>query len=208
MICISIGSKAVIPEVNRLRPEIIELRYDLLKEPPELVDHLVDENIKRIATCRPQNFNEEQRLEILKQALKYGADYADVELESDPAFIAEIREVCNYYKAGLIISYHNFEKTPEIDELEDLLNKCYILEADISKLACKVSKESDAATLLSLYKDNRSKVIIGMGDRGRITRIASLFLGAPFSFAAFSREGVTAPGQYTFQEMNDLLRKL
>src|SRR6056297_275719 len=109
MICISIGSKAVIPEVNRLRPEIIELRYDLLKEPPELVDHLVDENIKRIATCRPQNFNEEQRLEILKQALKYGADYADVELESDPAFIAEIREVCNYYKAGLIISYHNFE---------------------------------------------------------------------------------------------------
>jgi 3-dehydroquinate dehydratase len=50
-----------------------------------------------------------------------------------------------------------------------------------------------------------------MGETGKITRVANLFLGSPFTFASISEEQKTASGQLTVSEINiikNIIRKV
>ncbi len=47
-----------------------------------------------------------------------------------------------------------------------------------------------------------------MGEKGMITRVASVPLGAEFTFAAASEADVTAPGQLTADELQDIYKIL
>jgi 3-dehydroquinate dehydratase-1 len=77
--------------------------------------------------------------------------------------------------------------------------------ADIVKIATTVQNKADAARILSLYEHYQSLVALGMGDEGKITRIASPLLGAPFTFAA-PNTSKTASGQMTDVEMSTIYK--
>ena len=47
---------------------------------------------------------------------------------------------------------------------------CYEKGADIAKIATRVNASEDIRNLMSLYDLPGKKVILGMGDLGRITR--------------------------------------
>jgi len=47
-------------------------------------------------------------------------------------------------------------------------------------------------------------VVIGMGEKGRITRVMAPFLGAEFTFASPESGGETAPGQLSVNQLNEL----
>ncbi|MCF8225577.1 MAG: type I 3-dehydroquinate dehydratase [Bacteroidales bacterium] len=204
MICISIGDETIIPEVNRIKPSLVEVRYDLLSSAPALVSGKIEKEIQQVATCRPGKYSDVERLKILKEALEYGAAFVDVEIDSDEQYIAEIKDLVIKRNAHLIFSYHNFENTPGSMELKQILDSCYDKGGDTAKIATMVHSESDIARLLSLYAHPGSKVLIGMGEKGRISRIAALELGALFTFASVNKEQVTAPGQLTYAEMESL----
>ena len=91
-----------------------------------------------------------------------------------------------------------------LSELERMMTKCFELGADIAKIACMVQSEEDNANLLALYSGNGRKVIIGMGNLGKITRLAALKLGAEFTFVSSDEEHSTAPGQMTYNEFTAL----
>ena len=48
------------------------------------------------------------------------------------------------------------------------------------------------------------KLVLGMGDKGMITRVASVPLGAEFTFASSSAGESTAPGQLTVKELTEI----
>ena len=50
------------------------------------------------------------------------------------------------------------------------------------------------------------KVILGMGSRGRITRLLGPYLGAEFTFASTGRNEETAPGQLSVQELIEIYK--
>lgn len=208
MICISIGNINLIREVNSLQPSLVEIRYDLMRREPEEVAELLGGSILQLATCRIGHYRDPQRLDILKRAIARGAVYVDVEVESSLEFIGEISRVAKERRTHLIVSYHNFNETPQREELLRILGTCYESGADIAKISCTVNTRSDVARLLSLYDEPGRKIVIGMGDSGKITRLAALELGAEFTFASLSEESSTAPGQLTFQELTDLQKKL
>ena len=208
MICISIGKMNLIGEVNTLQPSLVEIRYDLVRKQPDQVADKLSQSILQVATCRPGHYSDNQRIEILKRAIDIGAVYVDVEIESSPDFIREISSYAKQRKTHLIISYHNLNETPTREKLQEILKSCYSAGADIAKIACMVNSKRDNARLLSLYDEEGRKIVLGMGDKGRITRLAALDLGAEFSFAALSHEDKTAPGQFSYNELLTLQKKL
>ena len=71
-----------------------------------------------------------------------------------------------------------------------------------------VHSSRDNARLLGLLDDSKKIVVIGMGDKGRITRIAAPLLGSPFTFASLSKGKETAPGQIDKEKLEALLRNI
>ena len=209
MICISIkdtnydACKAALQNV-----ELAEIRLDEVDLKDNEIKELFASPASLIATCRPGKIPDEDRLKLLKKAIEAGAKYVDIELEMPDAFKEEIRKSAKKHNCNVIISYHNFEKTPPTRELEEILEWCFESKADIAKIACKSNSKSDNARILSLYNDEGNLVAIGMGEEGKITRIAAPLLGAPFTYASVSKGKETAEGQIDIKTMKKILEIL
>jgi 3-dehydroquinate dehydratase I len=209
MICVSIGNGRPAEAMKILhRSGFIELRADLLQWSVQEYKEVILYGNKTVFTCRPGKYNENERLALFEGAVSAGAAYIDIEIESDNSFLLAVRNIIGSSPTQLIISYHNYEMTPSIEVLESKLNECYLDDADVAKIACRVFSPGDAARLLSLYNISGRKVVLGMGKSGKITRIAASFLGAEFTFASSGEGEATAEGQVSYEEMRDIINKI
>lgn len=202
MICVSISTKNVDQCIEMIRDEeLAEIRLDLTDFDHEAIKKVFTQKVKLVATLRPGKMNESERLELLKQAIKSGASFIDIEYEADVKYRKELVEFSKEHGCQVIISYHNFNETPSRNELERIVSDCYFYGADIAKIASQVNENADMANLLSLYNTSKRLVVFGMGDKGKITRVLALMLGAEFTFAAPDNGVVTAPGQLKKSEL-------
>jgi len=208
MICVSISKREQLLQKNYPDDWMLELRFDLLKSDPAELLSLSTGTSGVIATCRPGFYSDEERINILSQAMEAGARYIDLELDAGEEYFSTLQTLAGSKGVNVIASWHDFDKTPSMQELTELLLKAYRSGADIVKIACMVNQAEDAARLLGLYQLPGSKVILGMGEKGRITRLAAPYLGAPFTFAAPDDEGLTAPGQLSGKEMEQIINIL
>ncbi len=201
MICIPIIDGNIDSCLNIIeKADLVEIRFDKVKFNDDEISKLFSYK-KLIATYRPGEINDEERLRILKKAIQAGAKYVDIEIESNKEYRLELINYARKYNCDIIISYHNFEFTPLETELKNILSECFELGADVAKIATMVNDISDNARLLSLYNLKKRMVILGMGELGKITRIASLFLGAEFTFASFDDKRSSAPGQIPYENL-------
>jgi len=209
MICVSLGNIGFNRCVESLlKVECAEIRMDLMDLTEDEVKLLFSEPCSLIATCRPGKFIEEERISMLTCAIQYGARYVDIEIESEPHFLNTIKEHAEDKGVKLIISYHDFNTTPSIDELENVIKKARLLGADIVKIATLAHNPEDCARVIGLYSKHKDIIAFCMGKEGVITRVAAPYLGAEFTFAAFDESLATAPGQLTVEKMekiNELL---
>lgn len=205
MICVSAGKRELLQDVFASEPDLIEIRYDLMGCGPNDLPELNETPIKQVATCRPGPFDDDKRLSILIAAIENGASYVDLDIESDRSFAGRIKDACIANNTELIYSYHNFDGTPTREDLLEILRNCFEEGAAVAKIACMSSAPGDNARLLSLYDEPGRKVVLGMGEAGKITRFTALPLGAEFTFAAVSSRETTAPGQPTIREIRNYL---
>ena len=141
---------------------------------------------------------------MLSEAIEAGAAYVDLEQDSPETFLQPMIELAARFSCAVILSHHDFDGTPEAGELEEILDSCYERGGDVAKIATRVDNRQEAIRLLSLYRLPGRKVILGMGDEGRITRVAAPLLGGEFTFAAPGRGGETAPGQLDFDQLQTI----
>lgn len=210
MICVSIADVSI-KEAEKIitENELSEVRLDRLKAGNDEIKSIFSSKGKTIATYRPvEGLDEESRKNALILAIESGASYVDVEVEASDSFKADIIAAAGKNKCMVIVSYHDFTKTPVMRELEQVLTWCYESGADIAKVACRVNSVEDNARLLSVYSMNRNVISIGMGELGRITRIAATLLGAPFTYASIDRERITAPGQMDSASLKNIIRMI
>ena len=83
----------------------------------------------------------------------------------------------------VILSYHNFEKTPAFSELEKIIDNCLESNANIAKVATMCNTESDALNLLKLSVEKKNVALVGMGKFGALTRVAAPALGSMLTYA-------------------------
>jgi len=203
MICVSLAEKNADTCIEALeKVEMAEIRLDLAELSDEEICRVFSVRKKLIATCRPGVYSPEVTLNKLKLAVESGATFVDVEYESPEDYRNELINFAHSHQCDVIISYHNFSYTPELEELEKIVASCYRLGADLAKIATQVSVNRDNSKILSLYKGPGRLVAIGMGELGKISRIVAPFLGAEFTYASLNDEQATAPGQISYERLN------
>jgi 3-dehydroquinate dehydratase/shikimate dehydrogenase len=132
---------------------------------------------------------------LLRQAIASGVEYVD--LEEDIA-----GSIPRFGNTKRIISYHNFRETPE--DLTALHARLSSLGADIVKIATLAHSPHDNLRLLRLTRTARIPTIaICMGEFGQASRILAGKFGAPFTYATFHAERSMAPGQLSYEQMED-----
>jgi 3-dehydroquinate dehydratase-1 len=209
MNCLSIAFESVDKCLESVKGfEIVEYRLDKIAFGNRIKD-LFAVKAQTVATYRQlEGVSDKARIDVLKQAITVGATYIDIEIENSEAYKAELIEYARKKGTKIIISYHDFQKTPLIRELEQLLAWAREYNADIIKIACMVNDKKDVARLLSLYDSELSLIVIGMGELGKVTRIASVLLGAPFTFVSFDKDNKTADGQLSAEQLEDILKRI
>jgi len=208
MICVSVSHSEQLKKAVQSGAEMLELRLDLIGEKPDSLFPRIPKELPVVVTCRPGIHSEEERFSLLKKGLELGAAYADVETESSSQYISDLKASAESFGKRLIVSYHNFERTPGLEDLESVMIACYEKGGDVAKIATQVHGYDDLLSLLALYKLPGQKVILGMGPQGRILRVIAPYLGGAFTFASLEVGKETAPGQMSIQEMQNIYKVL
>lgn len=206
MICVSVACMTDLAGAIGSGAALIELRLDLIKEAPKQIYPLIPKEMKTILCCRPGVFGEKVRLDMLMEGMKLGATYADIEIETAAGEMEVLRNAAMKSGTSVIVSYHNFERTPDREDLESVMIACYEKGGDVAKIATQVIAPEDVRNLLSLYDFPGKKVILGMGSLGRITRVMGPYLGAEFTFASMGQGAETAPGQLSITQLIELYK--
>lgn len=202
MICVSLGAGRWDQLRSALRNvEMAEIRLDAVPVDVSRLPEVFSLPRRLIATCRPGSLPENARAALLVGAMAAGASLVDIELGSPASWRREIVEAARGYGCRVIVSEHNHERTPPLEELKNIMDACFAAGADIAKIACRVLAPSDCARIFSLYSElsegfGGRLIAIGMGAMGAITRVAAPLLGAPFTYASPAPGMETAEGQF------------
>ena len=220
MICVSVQEKSFGDCRAILEScEMAELRADLCRLSVEEVERLVEIRPNLIATCRIANSSEAFAREQLAAAIRRGARYVDIEIEAPDEHLEYVRTLAREYGCWLIVSFHDFEGTPSLDELKGIARLCRTKGADLVKIVTTAWNISDAARTMRLYDlqadgalfegaaaaERPQLVAFRWAKPGNFTRLLCLKLGAPYTYVSAGASNATASGQYTREEMERLL---
>jgi 3-dehydroquinate dehydratase-1 len=135
-------------------------------------------------------------------------DIIDYELSQAPARRERLRMVSAANGVALILSYHNFQQTPDTELLVAKFADAERCGADIAKVAVMPRNPEDVLTLMGATWRASETVgipLIGMsmGALGAVSRMASGVFGSALTFAV----GVSssAPGQIPIEELRAVL---
>ena len=187
--------------------DLFEVRIDLIGQQwPDVARKLAKPWIatNRLATegGRWQG-TEVHRTEELLKALNLGAAIIDLELAT-PNLIKTVKAVKK--KARCLISHHDFDSTPSLEELKEIINRQLDVGADICKLVTTPHCLDDNFTLLRLYREFRGQTLItfGMGGAGILSRTLAPLAGAEFTYASMETGKQSAPGQLTAAQLAEV----
>lgn len=112
-------------------------------------------------------------------------------------------------KNKTIVSYHNYQETPE---MEQIVKQIETFDPAIIKIStfCKEKEDSIKllALLLKLKKSGKRFIILGMGEEGKIVRIYGALWGNEMNFAPASESEKSAPGQMTKKELEGFFERI
>lgn len=184
---------------------LVEIRLDYVKE----WDEEAFQNLKKqfsipiILTLRSLSqggyffgSDEEYEAKIL-EIVKVQPDYIDIESFASPTLVEKIKK--GYPKVKIIISYHDFEKMPDLKEVFLDMQR---LSGDLYKIAAMPHSSKEALYLLQFMRSHSPKVMtMGMGLYGESTRILAPIFKAPFIYTFENQEMSTATGQVSIEEL-------
>jgi len=151
---------------------------------------------------------EQERLAPLLAAVRLQAAYVDLEVRAEQPLREQLLSELRASSTRLILSWHDFAGTPKEDELVDILDRMQESGADIGKIITTAHDEADVLRIFSLLE--RAKAMqfpltaFCMGEIGRISRFATLYLGGAMTYVAVCEDQATAPGQFSAAHFRQL----
>ncbi|ADH84727.1 type I 3-dehydroquinate dehydratase [Desulfurivibrio alkaliphilus] len=108
----------------------------------------------------------------------------------------------------VIVSWHDFTGTPDAAALRAILREQYESGADMGKMVTMAHSPLDVLRALALLEQaaelNFPLIVFCMGDRGKISRLATCLLGGFMTYAAEDGGSATAPGQLPASKLRQL----
>ena len=213
--CVSIGEKTPVKikkilKIALKKSDYAEIRLDFLKmeQIPETLEIIKKDLNRIVCTLRPETEggkfpgNEKERIAIIKLISEYNPLLLDIEfntLKKNPSLAKYLKST----KTKLLVSWHDFKKTPNSLELKNKVNHMSKFSSNV-KIVCTAKSTDDSTRMLELYskKGKNSLISFAMGDFGRISRILCLYLGSPYTYVSLGK--AIAPGQFSVDEVKKI----
>lgn len=213
--------------IQKLEADLVEWRidYHLDALSPNLVLealHLLRSalpNLPILATFRTQQEGGMQKISktaylSLIEALitSNQIDLIDIELYTGDQEVIELIKLAHQYDIKIILSNHDFSKTPSKEEIISRLCKMQTLGADLPKIAVMPQNAQDVLTLLDatyeMYTHHATVPIItmSMSKLGAISRLSGELFGSAITFG--SAQLSSAPGQIPVDKLSTFLDML
>ncbi|MBV5316879.1 MAG: type I 3-dehydroquinate dehydratase [Desulfobulbaceae bacterium] len=222
LICVSVAAKdgqgildTVSPVV--LLADVVEIRLDHMIN-PKVDDWIAGIPKPVLVTNRPVweggQFagSEQERIDLLCKAVRSGAQYVDIELQTAQDLRMQVLDVARQHRTKVIVSSHDFQGTPPIAQLRETLQQMIASGGDIGKIVTTATNPGEALHILSLQQEAVAASFplsaFAMGTAGKITRLATLYLGGYMTYAAITAQQATAPGQLSIHELHALITLL
>jgi len=193
------------------KSDYVEIRFDFLKaeQIPQVLENVKKDLKKIVCTLRPKTEGgkfagtERERISILKLIAEYNPFLLDVEfntMKKEKSLVKYLKTT----KTNLLISGHDFKKTPNFTELKNKLNQMSKFSPNV-KIVTTAKTTDDSTRVLQLYnkKGKINLIAFAMGDSGRISRILSLYLGSPYAYVSLGKP--IAPGQFSIDEVKKII---
>jgi 3-dehydroquinate dehydratase I len=220
-ICVSIAAsdleqlKIQIKQAFNFGADYVEIRFDFLNlsDLEEALSIANAVNKKAVYTLRsPEQGgqfegNTFERITWLEKLSSSKPMLLDVELYT----IKCNNNLADYLKennTSVLISWHDFEKTPSNAQLTNLLYEMRKYSQNV-KVVTTAQKTEDSLGLLELYENTLgiNLIAFAMGEAGVLSRLLCVIIGnAPFTYA--SLEKAIAPGQLTIKQMRKLYDRI
>jgi 3-dehydroquinate dehydratase I len=193
----------------------VEIRFDFLdlsdmEEALKIAENFRERAIFTLRTSTEggkfkANIND--RIEWLKKLAMAKPMLLDIEYSTIQSN-EDLANYCKTQKIPVLLSWHDFEKTPPKDQLRCMLEKMRVYSNHI-KMVTTAINIVDALRILDLYENavESNLIAFSMGEAGIISRIMCTIIGkSPFTYAAL--EESIAPGQLTVVQMRDIYDKI
>lgn len=139
-------------------------------------------------------------------------DIIDVELFNEEKDVKTLIEAAHLNDVAVIISNHDFDKTPGKEEIIARLRKADELGGDIPKIAVMPTCIEDVITLLDatrIVKEqyaNGPIITMSMAGKGVISRLSGELFGSALTFGAAKK--ISAPGQISVVDLRNIIEVL
>ena len=151
----------------------------------------------------------ELNIRVAKSGL---ADLVDVEVFTGDEIVKRIIQEAHAAGVKVVASNHDFDKTPDKDDIVGRLRKMQDLDADIPKIAVMPRNKKDVLTLLAATEEMASEyadrpiITMSMAGTGVISRLCGEVFGSALTFGAAKK--ASAPGQMSVKDLNTVLTLL
>ena len=205
---------------GKLGADILELRVDMLErcyhtgEKASSVIRQLKKEVKLpvILTIRSSNegsmakIADGRRLDIFREAISE-TDLVDIEISSD-RINSKVIELAKTRNKKVILSFHNFEKTPALPYLKNQAEKACDMGCDILKIAAMANNMEDVRRLLhfcSIWEKTKISVM-SMGHFGAVSRLAGFLFGSCLTYGFIDQPA--ASGQLSVKDLVKYYRVL
>ena len=217
--------KICIPFIPKNKNEILSFYGEVSKFSPDLIEIWFDninlDDIEEIVSKKPFpliwvckwkeekwtfNWTEEERIEKLLRLCEKWADYVDIWFHTDKKLINNLLE--NKKDTKLIISYHNWSKTPKMTVMLSVINKITTYNPDYIKYVTTAEDKYDNVQVYrlceNLMKKKLNYIVMAMWWSWKQSRAICPILGSSWTYCPLSTENITAPWQIGFEDMRKL----
>ena len=217
-VCVSLGTsdinelKKLVNDSLSSKADFIEIRFDYFDKSKmnEVLEFVLDHKESAVFTCRAPNEggkhtgSEVDRVTTLRRLAAFRPMFLDVEYNTMTAN-DDLMDQFTAQNCDILVSWHNFDLTPSMEELSTLLNKMKDYSSNV-KLVTMANNTSDSLRVLKLYeaakKANINLVTFCMGEQGVLSRVLCTYAGAPFTYASLT--DAIASGQLTLRQMRSI----
>ena len=188
--------------------DLLEVRVDLIDKPLDCIVKCLGDlkravNLPVIGTVRENERTRKDRVAIFAGIMPH-VDCIDIELGAPIA--ARVQAQAKSAGKAVIVSEHDFEKTPDAKELRFIVDRAVVQGADIVKIATTAKTEDDAWRLLRFAKSCKIPIVaFAMGEAGTFSRIKACEYGSLFTYGYITKP--VAPGQLSAEELINTIKR-
>lgn len=233
-ICVPILAYGVSEVMNQAKAildspaDLVEFRADYMDDTSFLNAHTMKTAMAAVRNILPQRpilytlrtkeegsdiaMSDRDYLNVCISAIDTGlADAIDIEFSHEQETIRQLVDYAHEHDVKVVMSSHNFQSTPDREEMAEKMKAMQEAGADIAKIAVMPQSDEDVTNVMLVSEEMKRTlsvphILISMGELGATSRVTGQQSGSVLTFGTVGTG--SAPGQINADDLDRAMRIL